>query len=93
MDETTRNCLREVIEYSIEDERNHWEADGKPDMHIYHCLKVLEDWYNFWPIRTIARNTKPPNGTTERGLFGCSRGFPPYCWHKHIDGMPEIIQI
>ena len=44
MDDETTRCLAEVLYYFIEDERKHWEASGKPDTHIYLCLKRLDEW-------------------------------------------------
>ncbi len=42
----TRLCLRTVLEYLSEDheEREHWEASGRPASHIYIDVLALEKW-------------------------------------------------
>jgi hypothetical protein len=44
MDEKTQNSLQEIIAYLIHDERKAWEAEGKPDSHIYNDIIRVDDW-------------------------------------------------
>jgi len=44
MDQQTRRCLEEVVEYMFDDEYKHWQEDGRPEAHIYNCVETLERW-------------------------------------------------
>ena len=44
MDEETKKCLREVLDYFIDDERRHYEESDKPNKHIFTSLKRVEEW-------------------------------------------------
>ena len=36
------DAIEAVVDYAIEDERDHWEENDKPRNHIYHSLKTLD---------------------------------------------------
>ena len=44
MDNETRRCLQEVIEYLWDDEQKSWMEHGRPADHIYPCLVKLNSW-------------------------------------------------
>jgi hypothetical protein len=46
MNNEVRRCLREVIDFFIDDEHKHWQESGRPDKHIYKCLEELAAYLN-----------------------------------------------
>lgn len=44
MSPAIRDAIQQIVAYGIDDEHDHWEENDKPENHIYHAFKTLDDW-------------------------------------------------
>jgi hypothetical protein len=44
MDPLTYKSVLAILAYMQEEEKEHWEASGYPDSHIYHHVRRLAAW-------------------------------------------------
>ena len=48
-----RRSLMMLIEYLWRDEQKNWEADGRPDAHIFHDVERVAAWLDDEPAERV----------------------------------------
>ena len=46
-----QDSIQALVDYLYEDERDHWEENGRPAVHIFTYVKCVEDWLESLPPR------------------------------------------
>ncbi|NOS71115.1 MAG: hypothetical protein HOP33_14440 [Verrucomicrobia bacterium] len=52
MNKETQTSLREIINYLYTDEEKHWQAEDRPDRHIFCDIMRLASWLEAFALKS-----------------------------------------
>lgn len=82
------SAVQKLVDYRYDDERRHWDESGRPDVHIFHAIRLMGDAAPV-TLRKVMTTPKILAALTELVKYDRKSEARDFAEHCDIEGDPE----